>query len=77
MKKAFYPGMAGLGRMRPAKDVSSRAFDQSTWQGLMSFDGHGSGGDTIFAIRDKPKESVAREVDYRKVEYNGHGESRS
>ena len=66
MKKAFYPGMAGLGRMRPAKDgartVSSRAADQNTWQGLLSFRDSESGGDTIFATKDDPQEDPQKEA---------------
>lgn len=68
MKKAFYPGMAGLGRMRPAKDiartVSSRASDQSIWQGLLSFNDPESGGDTIFATQN----SLHREEHVRERE---------
>jgi hypothetical protein len=49
MKKAFYPGM---GRMRQSKDkartVSSRASNNGSWQGLISFNDAESGQDTIF-----------------------------
>jgi hypothetical protein len=54
-KKAFYPGMAGLGRLRSQKDsvrtVSSRAADQNTWQGLISFNDTISGQATSFSTR--------------------------
>jgi hypothetical protein len=84
MKKAFYPGMASLGRMRPAKrvtrTVSSRALDQTTWQGLISFDDFESGGSTIFATQDglheegepgEAREPVASEGHCRNIDYHG------
>lgn len=55
MKKAFYPGMAHIGRLRPKdapRTVSSRASDQQTYAGLISFDGAGTGHSTIFVTED-------------------------
>jgi len=82
MKKAFYPGMAGLGRMRPAKGVtrtvSSRALDQTIWQGLISFDDSESGGSTIFATQDglheegQAREPVASGDHCRNIDEGGH-----
>ncbi|KIM87196.1 hypothetical protein PILCRDRAFT_86241 [Piloderma croceum F 1598] len=82
MKKAFYPGMAGLGRMRPAKGVtrtvSSQALDQTTWQGLISFDDSES---TIFATQDglheegepgQAREPVASEGHCQNIDYHEH-----
>lgn len=54
MKKAFFPGMAAIGRMRPkdgARTVSSRATEQQSWEGLISFNG-GAGESTIFATEE-------------------------
>lgn len=58
MKKAFYPGMAPLGRMRPkdaARTVSSRALEQQTFAGLISFNEAGTGHSTIFATEEPPE----------------------
>ena len=88
MKKAFYPGMVDLGRMRPAtgaRTVSSRAVDQDTWQGLVSFRDTGSGTDTIFATQDLPQreedkqtqEPVASEGPSTNANYFGLGQGGS
>ncbi|KAF7964461.1 hypothetical protein HWV62_7413, partial [Athelia sp. TMB] len=60
MKKAFYPGMAHIGRLRPKdapRTVSSRVMDQQTYAGLISFDEAGTGHSTIF-VTEEPVEPV-------------------
>lgn len=80
MKKAFYPGMGGLGRMRSkdhARTVSSRASNNSSWQGLISFSDTESGQPTVFATADpakldhsneEPQDSAPKDY-YPNVEY--------
>lgn len=72
MKRAFYPGMAGLGRMRAAHD-RPRTSDQGSWEGLISF-ADGTGKETIFATPEvlKPEPPApSTQSYYPNVDYYG------
>lgn len=63
MKKAFYPGMAGLGRLRTTKDRPRRS-DQDNWQGVVSFNDYSSGSDSFFPTGESPRTGHYPNVDY-------------